>query len=84
MPQDYTDDKSTLVQVIRHQVNAWTNDDQVPHYVASSGVNEFTPCMWNPGKYSHQLPYGGGGAALQGQFWKASLPKTGCDFIKFP
>ena len=25
-----------------------------------------------------------GCAALQGRFWKASFPKTGCDFIKFP
>ena len=24
-----------------------------------------------------------GRAALQGQFWKASFPKIGCDFIKF-
>ena len=32
--------------------------------------------------YSHQLPLGGG-AALQGWFWKANFPKIGCDLIKF-
>ena len=32
--------------------------------------------------HSHQLPRGC--AAVQGRFWKASFPKIGCDFIKFP